>query len=115
MSDQTPNLSVPVVKSTHIEMRPLICVLRFDDDGQRTATIQYGEYHDGVLHRPLALQQAPPEKANPVLDGVWAAMEAAVEETIANVNGALPPEEWGPNEHYVAGVLALAVPQEEEE
>ena len=107
----TPNLSVSVTKSTNLEMRPLICVLRFDDDGQRTATIQYGEYHDGVLHRPLALQQAPPEKANPVLDGVWAAMEGAVAETIANVQGALPPEEWGPNEHYIASLLAAAQPQ----
>lgn len=110
MPENTPTISITATRTALVEMRPLHCVLYFDDSGQRRCAVQYGEYHDGVLHRELALQDAPPERANPVLDVVWSAMEQASADTLANVQGALPPEEWGPNEHYIASLLAATQP-----
>ena len=107
-------ISVPVTKSAVVEMRPYYCGLHFDDNGRRYCQVMYGEYHDGVLVRKLADQEAPPERATPVIDAVWAAMEAAAADTLANVQGALPQEEWGPNEHYIASLLAAAQSQGEE-
>ena len=112
MPEITPTISLTATRTALVEMRPLHCILYFDQGGQRRCAVQYGEYHDGALARELALQDAPPDRATPVLDAVWAAMEAAAADTLANVQGALPQEQWGPNEHYVASLLASAQSQE---
>lgn len=64
----------------------------------------YGEYHDGRLHRLLAHQDAPPEHADPAIAFMQSAMDAAVVQSKEKIQ-TLPPEEWGPNEHYVYGLM----------
>lgn len=97
-------IAATVSKTTEVEMRPYLAFLYFDDQGSRRVAIQYGEYHDGILHRALAMQNAPEGQATPVLDAVYGAMQAAA---LAAKNSALEkaPEDRDANEAYLAALM----------
>lgn len=111
-----PEIKVTVTKTAVVEMRPLCCFLYFDEDPGRVgedgkpvrtrkARVQYGEYHDGVLARELALQDAPEDAAGPVLDAVYGAMDAKAKATLAGL-ATKNPADYDDNERYLAALLA---------
>lgn len=100
-----PEIKTTVTRTVEVEMRPYLAFLYFDDKGKRRVAVQYGEYHDGVLHRALALQDAPEEAAEPVLSAVYAAMEAQAKATLAGL-ATKDPAEYDANEQYLAALLA---------
>lgn len=108
-----PEIKATVTKTVEVKMLPLYAFLYFDEAGSdengrpirvRRVAIQYGEYHDGVLHRPLAMQDAPADKAGPVLDAVYGAMMGAAAEALASAL-AKAPEERDANEAYLAALM----------
>ena len=108
MSDK---ISATVTKTAEVEMKPYLAFLYFDSkqkdkDGNpvRRVAIQYAEYHDGVFHRALAMQDAPPEQATPVLDAVYGAMQAAALAAKASAL-AKDPADRDPNEAYLAALI----------
>lgn len=98
-------IEVTVARTIKVEMKPYLAFLYFDEAGQRACRVQYGEYHDGVLHRALAMQEAPEEDAAAILDGVYAAMEAKAKAVAAGL-ASKDPSEYDANEQYLAALLA---------
>lgn len=101
MSDK---IAAVVSRTIEVEMKPLLAFLYFDDNGQRKIRCQYGEYHDGVLHRPLQMQEAPEADAGPILDAVYAAMDAKAKAVLAGL-AEKDPAEYDDNEKYLAALL----------
>ena len=64
-------------------------------------------YRNDVYERELAWQEAHPEDVEAILAFVAGCYEARIATTVANVQ-TLPNEQWGPNEHYMAALMAAA-------
>lgn len=109
-----------VTKTIDVEMLPFEGHVYFDVDGKNRKVdpktgeledrreqilVRYGEYHDGLLYRELAMQEAPPEDAEAILDAFYTAMEMKAIATVASAK-AKDPKDWDVNEQYVMAVLA---------
>jgi hypothetical protein len=100
MSDK---ISATVTKTAEVTCEPLHAFL-YLDEGKRKFCYQFGEYHDGVLHRKLPMQDAPEELAAPLLEAVHGAMMAGAKAAVASAL-AKDPADRDPNEAYLAALI----------
>lgn len=98
-------IKVTVTKTAVVEMRPVRMFIYFDEGGKSYIKYEYGEYHDGVLHRVLKQGEAPQELAQPVIDFAYEAMQKVALDT-KKVALEKAPEERDENEAYLAALYA---------
>ena len=97
-------ISATVTRTAVVTCEPYLAFLYFDSQGKRKFRYQFAEYHDGVFVRKLALQDAPEEKAAPLLGAVHGAMMAGAKEAVESAL-AKAPEDRDANETYLAALV----------
>lgn len=96
-------IEAEVTKTVKVEMKPVHAFCYFAGE-ERRIMIQYGEFHDGELARTLAMQQAPAEHANPILDAVEKAMMDAAAASFEAAK-TMDYKDWDANQQYMMGLV----------